>query len=525
MIKTRKAKVSKRGLYIQDQELKNTQFKIGENFKYIIDNQNKKIVIVPTDEATKNTVSKRETKTGLKPVIDLRNKEVLSLINEADYLQVEIDEDEIVVTGYEEKASNVLSKVSNTIKKVVSKTKKVVDITSLLNVKKTFDVRLSKDQLDKAVGDAYEQLTIFDVIEQTNEFTSQSVNYVKKAISKLHIPLRAISLFSGAGVMDKGFSLEDYDIVFALEKDPDAVLTYKANHDNEIYNGDIKLFDKSLFAKMNAPIMFGGSPCKGFSKANQRKGKKFLDNPDNLLVREYIKSVKANPHCQVFIMENVPQLLTCSDGQFKEEIEQELSDFEITSGVLNSKDFGDPQDRKRAILIGSKIGRIELPQPTHAKEDYKTVREAFEGLTDEIPNQKDYSQPRASTIERMKHIKQGENWRVLPSHLMNKGMLKGNTHSSVYRRLHLDKVSQTIVNIRKSLISHPLENRILSIRECARLFSLPDNFIFKGPIQSMQQQICNAVTVKMIQAVANKVKKAISNHNNSLIARSNFSLI
>lgn len=114
MIKSRKAKNSKRGLYLQDNELKQTAFQPGTNFKYVIDTKNKKMVIIPSESCV-NTVSKRATKSGVKPVIDIRNKEALSIFREADYLQVEIQEDQIIVSGYEEQSTSAIAKVSKKI--------------------------------------------------------------------------------------------------------------------------------------------------------------------------------------------------------------------------------------------------------------------------------------------------------------------------------------------------------------------------------------------------------------------------
>lgn len=523
MIKTRKAKKSNRGLYIQDIELKNTKFKIGSNFKYIVDQKQKQIVIVPTDEKTSNTVSKRALKDGQKPVLDIRNKKALEVFGQADYLQIEIYENQILVSGYDHQETNILTNVKNKLKSLIGNRKNVKDITTLLNVKKTFDVRLSKEQLDEAVGQvSYQQLSFSDVFENTESYSSKSVNYVKQAIDNLEIPLRAISLFSGAGTFEIPFKNEGYDIVFAIEKDSEAVETYRYNHGNHIHHGDITEYDKTKFNEMNAPIVFGGSPCQGFSQSNQKT--KFLDNPNNLLVREFIESVKANSNCKVFIMENVPQLLTAGDGSFKNEIIEELSDYEITTGVLNSKLYGDPQERKRAFIIGSKIGRIELPKPTHTEGNYMTVGDAFLGLNDDIPNQTDVSKPRKATIELMKHVPQGGNWSDIPKHLLSKSKTTGKTHSSMYRRLDLKKPSVTIVNPRKTLLTHPTEHKTLSIRECARLFSINDDFVFKGSLPAMQQQICNGICVKMGEAIAKTVKNAIQNFN-EFISRNKLSLI
>lgn len=512
MIKRRKAKNSKRGLYLQDIEIQQTDFKVGSPFKYIIDNKNKKIVIVPSQEPSLNTVSKRTTKNGLKPVIDIRNRNALSVFKDADYLEVEILQDQIIVSGFEESKESFLSKASKKVSNLFTQQKKVIDISSFHNAKKRFEITLSKNELKSAVGcSQFEQLSIYDYLDDRSSYTQSSINTIQNALDNIEIPLQVISLFSGAGLMDCGFIEEGFDISFALEIDHDAVDTYRANHNHWIEKADIINFNKNRFAQIGSPIMIGGPSCKGFSQANRQTN--YLDNPNNLLVKEFIKSIQANPNCQVFVLENVPQLLTAWDGKFKQEIYDELGDFEITSGVLTATDYGEAQERKRAFIIGSKIGQIELPKPTHTPDRYLTVREAFEGLNDSIANQLDYSKGKASTIERMKTVPQGGNYKDFPEHLKTMNMLLGKAHSSIYKRLEWDKPSITIANPRKLNLTHPMENRILSIRECARLFGVKDDYQFKGSLSAMQQQLCNGVPVKMAKAIANVVKNAIIKYN------------
>ncbi len=494
-LKKRKAKLSNRGLYIQDKELKQSNFKIGQNFKYLVDLNKKQIRIVPCEEETNNTVSKRQLKDGYKPVLDIRDKKALQAFQGADYLEVLILENEILVKGVKERK----------IKKS--------SIFSFLDFKKSndvFNVSIDKEDLISVVGG--QDFTISSHETEKIEGFRQS--------DDLPLLLRAISLFSGCGAMDIPFIQNGFEVVCAVEKNEESAATYRYNHGNHIHVADITKFNKSLFMRCRAPIMFGGTPCQGFSNSNRRLS--YLENPNNLLVREFINSVKANKHCKIFVIENVPQILTAGKGQFLKEIKDELNDFHITHGVLNSVDFGDPQDRSRAFLIGSKIGPISLPEPV--VESPRTVYDAFEGLTAATPNQEDITKSKHGTIERMKWIPQGGNWQDLPDHLKTRSMFKGSTQSNVYKRLKWDQPSCTIVNPRKCLLTHPEEHRILSIRECSRLFSIPDDFIFKGSRESMQQQIANATPVRMVSAVVQQVKEAIFSFN-ALIKRRSFSLV
>ncbi|AMM99632.1 hypothetical protein UP12_19520 (plasmid) [Bacillus pumilus] len=503
MIKKRTAKPSKRGIYIQDAQLLQTKFEVGRNFDYIIDPENHTLTIVPAEQ-TKNTVSKRAYNGSYKPVIDIRKKDALQAFTGVDQLEIEIFDDQILIRGVKKKTAitnkNKLGKIKDffSFKK---KEKKVLKHNKL-------ELLLSRKQLDQVVGDSYQQFSIFDYLDASTTRIENNAT-TTKLVDHLKIPLQIISLFSGAGIFDQGFVEEGFTVKLALEKDAEAIQTYKANLGDHIQQADLTNYDFTKLNDIKAPIMIGGSPCQGFSSSNRKTS--FLENPNNLLVKKYIEAVKANKHCKVFVLENVPEILTAGNGQFKDEIVKELSEFTISYGVINAVDMGSAQRRKRAIFIGSKIGRIDLPKTVVSK--YKTVGEAFVNLDDSIPNQKDISKSREDTIERMRYVKQGENWTSIPDHLKNARMLSGNTHSSVYKRLKMDEPSITIANPRKSLITHPIENRILSVRECARLFGLKDSFVFKGSLSSMQQQIANAVPVEIGKAIAKVIKRAINSFN------------
>ncbi|MED4285596.1 DNA cytosine methyltransferase [Priestia megaterium] len=568
IIKKRKAKKSERGLYFQDIELMKTLFKVGTKYKYKVNLVNKEVFIVPSKtegntvsyrlipqtkkqkEISKRTITvskqrafsnrhetlsqglipfltregkinKRRSK-KLKPVIDIKDKKMLSVFSDAEELEVEIFEDKILVRGFvndnlkEEngvKSKNTLaSKVINAGKNALSKISKVVSLQEKLEQRKKYEVSLSRSKTMKvAAGQLSFDFDFADDYSSTSSVNSFSSN-VKEAVENVGVALEVASLFSGAGVMDYGFVQEGFDVTLALEYDKHAVETYKHNLGDHIIKGDITEFDYKKFAENGAPIMIGGSPCQDFSNANRKSKIPFLDRPKNKLVNNFIDAVLANPNCKVFVLENVPKLLTSGFG---EEICKRLSSFkDIVSGIVKVTDVGGAQDRERAIIIGSKIGKIDLPEKIVSPENYKTVRQAFEGLDDSVPNQKDYTKSGAEVAERMKHVPPGGNWRNIPHHLRTNKMLdQGSTHSSVYKRLEWDKSSITTTNARKSTITHPDENRIISVRESARLSGLPDSFVFKGTLSSMQQQIANAVPVELASSIARVIKKVIQQYN------------
>lgn len=501
LIKARKAKRSDRGIYLQDKELLDTAFKAGSHFKYIIDTKDKKVIILPSTDQKDNTVSGRKMNENIKPVIDIRKKEALSLFKDAPYLQVEIYGDQIIIEAFDTQDSNATDKQKENKSRYRNKVK---DIRQILKVKKLATLKCSQKELQKAVGhvDVTQQLDIFDFLPSENSSTS-NIAYIKKALKNLHIPLQVVSLFSGAGLFDHGFIDSGFEVIFALEKDEEIAKTYRYNI-GDITTADIREFDKTKLPF--APVVIGGSPCKGFSLSNGYS--RFLDNPNNLLVSEYIKCVQQiNPY--VFVLENVPQILTAGNGQFLKEIQNELSGYQIIKGVISSATYGDPQDRKRAFIIGSRLGEeIALPKPKLLPVHFKTVSEAFKGLLPSTPNQQDISKPKPITLERMSHVRPGGNVFDIPEEIRPKGK-----HSDMYKRLSWDQPAVTIVNPRKAQLLHPSENRIISIREACRLFSLPDTYIFKGGLSAMQESIANGIPVKMVKAIANQVKNAIERFN------------
>lgn len=228
-----------------------------------------------------------------------------------------------------------------------------------------------------------------------------------------------------------------------------------------------------------------------------------MDNPNNLLVRNYIEWVKANKECKVFVLENVGGILTAGNGRFKEEIYEALSDFHIESGLLCSAGFSDPQERERAIIIGSRIGPIKLPEPFLKPNEYRTVKDALSGISDQTPNQMDVSTHKPITLDRIKAVPIGGNIHDIPQTIRPSGQ-----HSNMYLRMNPSLSAKTIVNPRKAMLLHPYEDRSLSVRECARLQGLDDDFIFKGDLSSKQEQVANGVPLGLGKGIAGVVKAA-----------------
>lgn len=183
--------------------------------------------------------------------------------------------------------------------------------------------------------------------------------------------IRFIDLFSGIGGIRKGFELAcedlelEYECVFTSEIKPYAIDVFKQNHPNEKIDGDITQIDASHIPDFD--FILAGFPCQAFSAAGKRLG--FEDTRGTLFfeVERIIK--EKDPYG--FVLENVEGLVNHDKENPKDEIGRTLSlilnhlnalGYEINWKVLNAKDFGVPQDRKRIYIVGTKKEKPDLKE-------------------------------------------------------------------------------------------------------------------------------------------------------------------
>ncbi|MFT7007528.1 MAG: DNA (cytosine-5)-methyltransferase 1 [Colwellia sp.] len=343
--------------------------------------------------------------------------------------------------------------------------------------------------------------------------------------------MQGIDLFCGAGGMSIGAALSGVDVKYAVEQDEHAAATFALNHLNTtLFKKDIRESCGSEFSKLNSDeqvVLFGGPPCQGFSTSNQTNRTK--DNSNNWLYQEYVRLVsEVRPDWIVF--ENVKGIIETEKGYFLDAVLSDFKKLGYTTSyfILNSADFGVPQKRNRLFIIGSLNG-IEISAPKPTAEKYVTVAEAIEDLPDvENGNSIDvmnYLKPAKSAyakamrkgskksfnnlvtnngkhiVERYAHIPQGGNWEDIPLKFMGNYTDVSRCHTGIYRRLMDSEPSVVIGNYRKNMLIHPWKNRGLSVREAARLQSIPDSFNFCGSIGFQQQQVGNLVPPLLAKSV------------------------
>ncbi|MGZ9797531.1 DNA cytosine methyltransferase [Mycoplasma sp. 4013] len=344
---------------------------------------------------------------------------------------------------------------------------------------------------------------------------------------------RILDLFCGAGGFSLGFEQNtNFKTLVAADFDQNAINTFKNNFsDSEVICGDItniniknQIIKKSK--EVNINMIIGGPPCQGYSLKGKNLG---FDDPRNFLFLEYFDIVK-NISPEIFIIKNVKNLLNAQKGYFIKQIYQMFTDlgYKVSYGVLNAKNFGIPQNRERAIIIGCKDKEILLPKSNIDK--HISVYDAISDLnylcSGEGSFQSEYLYKPLSSYQKnlrgdklynhiaTKHSKialeklamipeQGDK-SFLPKHLWGKQQF-----NTTWARLKWDDVSSTIdtrfdtpSNGRNS---HPVLNRAITPREAARIQSFPDTFIFYGPKTSICRQIGNAVPPMLAKAIANHI--------------------
>ena len=306
---------------------------------------------------------------------------------------------------------------------------------------------------------------------------------------------KVVSLFSGCGGMDLGFEGDfeylkkkyvshPFEIVFSNDFEKKACETYNFNFKNKIICDDINNIDEISIP--NCDVVIGGFPCQDFSLAGKRKG---FNSERGQLYKQMLRVVKSKKP-KIFVAENVEGIsidIENSSPLLKIINEFRSAGYNVDYQLFNTADYEVPQTRKRIIIIGVRTDLKILPKfpkPILNCESWITAKEAIDDLWDKIDE--DYVKNHSSSdYSKAKFSEHGKG--------------QGN------RQIDADKPSITIRaehhgNIEGHYRSRNADNpndrrfwRRLSVRECARIQSFPDDFIFPCAASSAYKQIGNAV--------------------------------
>jgi DNA (cytosine-5-)-methyltransferase len=348
--------------------------------------------------------------------------------------------------------------------------------------------------------------------------------------------MKVADLFAGVGGLSQGFIKAGFEIEFAVEYDKEIAKAYASNHKNTVvYAEDICDIDINEIIKKHPfiDVVMGGPPCQGYSQKGKRMS---IDDPRNFLFQQFVWFVKEfRP--KYFVLENVPNIITTSNGYFKNQIINafEYLGYQVVCGVLNASDFGVPQDRRRAIFIGQ-LGHLEigLPVPNGLKTTIQDAiydlpfinsgaglevadydKKPFSSFQQVMRNgaKKLYNHVATNhslkALERLALIPKGKGKEVLPKEHRTKSI-----YSGTWSRLLEDGIAPTITTRfdtpSSGRFTHPILNRCLTVREAARIQSFPDTFIFEGSRTCQMKQVGNAVPPMLAYEIA----KVIMNNEN-----------
>lgn len=330
-------------------------------------------------------------------------------------------------------------------------------------------------------------------------------------------PPTCIDLFAGAGGLSEGLLQAGLDVVASVELHPQPGLTHAFNHPaTQILVGDIRDLDYETLDQAIArrgtdqvDVVVGGPPCQGFSSA----GKKASTDPRNSLFRSFVDVIE-HLRPRMFMMENVPGFKSRYGGRVYAEAQEAFQSlgYSFDDTVLTAAEFGVPQRRRRFVMVGwlpDEVDGFEWPVPTSlgfgtqaelfsqdtmptptagdALEDLAFLQPGFEATRyscspdsvfakerrsdNELLFNHLASRHRARAVEMFSKIGVGGSIRDLPA--------SERTRKQTMVRLDPDQISNTVVSLPDDLL-HYAHHRILTVRECARLQTFDDDFVFIG---------------------------------------------
>lgn len=337
--------------------------------------------------------------------------------------------------------------------------------------------------------------------------------------------LNAIDLFSGCGGLSEGLRKASFEVKIAIELDENAARTYRMNHpETEVLNSDIRQVPteqiKEMLNGQPLHLLAGCPPCQGFSSIRRLNKKRSVRDERNSLVNEYLRFVKELMPLTI-MMENVPGLI---NYHLFNDMVRELKKIgykNIKYDVVDIKNYGVPQRRKRLVLIGSLLGEIDIAKGEQKKV---TVRNKI-GKLEPIEETKDpLHKITAKHTEKVKKLislvpKDGGSRTDLPEEYILECHKKKNVgFNDIYGRLRWDDYSSTItggcLNPSKGRFLHPEVNRVITPREAALLQTFPKKYKFPTdlPKASLALLIGNALPPKFSYIQSKNIKEHLDRY-------------
>lgn len=344
--------------------------------------------------------------------------------------------------------------------------------------------------------------------------------------------MSAVDLFCGAGGLSHGLEQAGVPVVAGIDLDPHCRFPFEANIGGEFHEVDVAAMPSErlaqLWKKGTTRVLAGCAPCQPFSPyrrgldTSKEKEWKLLDHFGRL-VRETLP--------EIVTMENVPRV--GSSSVFKSFVGTlRRCGYHVDWRSCYGPHFDLPQERRRLVLLASRLGPIEVPAVTR-KGDVRTVRQTIGRLPQIDAGERD---PRDRlhkarglsdlNLRRIKASTPGGTWEEWPKRLRSPCHTRpsGATFRNVYARMEWDKPAPTITtlfhNFGTGRFGHPEQDRPISIREAAMLQGFPRNYRFVKPtdpvrFDALGRLIGNAVPPPLGRAVGEAIVEHVRPHRDS----------
>ncbi len=342
--------------------------------------------------------------------------------------------------------------------------------------------------------------------------------------------MKIVSLFAGAGGLDLGFQKAGFDIIWANEFDSEIWHTYEKNHPTTILNKD-NIINIPISDIPDCDGIIGGPPCQSWSEAGAQKG---IEDKRGQLFFDFIRII-TEKQPKFFLAENVSGMLLDRHSQALDNIKDMFRKagigYELSFNMLNSADYNVPQDRKRVFFIGIRkdLGfKYEFEFPNFNKQTLKDAiydlkSNALPGLTNNKTNGENCIVPNHEYLTgKFSSIFMSRN-RVRNWDEQSFTIQAGGIHAPI----HPQAPKMKFINKNKRVFAPGKEHlyRRLSVRECARIQTFPDEFIFYYKnIASGYKMVGNAVPVNMAYFLANTIKKQISERSRILTSKDTYEI-
>ena len=327
--------------------------------------------------------------------------------------------------------------------------------------------------------------------------------------------MNIISLFSGAGGLDLGFKNAGFEIVIANEYDKSIWETYEKNHSAPLIKEDIRKINSDELLKHTEVIegIIGGPPCQSWSEAGALRG---ISDDRGKLFFEFIRFLE-DIQPKFFVAENVSGMMSKRHLEAVQNIVKLFGNagigYDVFIQTLNASDYGVPQDRKRVFYVGFRKDlqvKFEFPAPLKTKISLKdSIFDLRNTATPALEKNKSHGDKLA--ILNHEYFIGGFSTIFMSRNRVRTWEQQSFTIQAGARHAPIHPQAPVMVNVGKDKFKFVEGKeelyRRLSVRECARIQTFPDDFKFYyNSLADAYKMIGNAVPVKLAEAVANQIK-------------------